>query len=372
MFEEKLTFDDVLLVPGYSDVLPIDVDLKSRFSRNIRLNLPFVSAAMDTVTESDMAIAIALEGGLGVIHKNMTPEKQAEEVAKVKEYIVDLERYPNANIHKQRLIVAAAVGPAKNMEERVERLIESKVDVLVVDTAHGHSKGVIETIKFIKNNYSNIDVVGGNIATAQAARDLIDASVDGLKVGIGPGSICTTRIVAGVGVPQLSAIIEVVNEARRHDVPVIADGGLRYSGDIAKAFAAGASSVMMGSLFAGTEESPGEVFVSEEGVKFKSYRGMGSLGAMNKGGNERYAQANVASEKFVPEGVEARILYKGFVRDELHQLAGGLRSSMGYIGASNLISFRNKARFVRITGASLRESHPHDVEITKQAPNYKF
>ncbi len=369
--EKMLTFDDVLLAPRYSDVLPTEVDLTSKFSKNVSLKLPFVSAAMDTVTEHKMAIAMALSGGIGVIHKNLTPDEQAEEVKKVKEREV-LENEILATKGKDgKLLVAGAVGPAKNMKERVEKLAQAGVDVLVVDTAHGHSKGVIDTIKYIKSKqeYSHIDVIGGNIATAEAAKDLSEIGVDGLKVGIGPGSICTTRIVAGTGVPQLSAIAEVVSEAQKHKIPVIADGGIKFSGDAAKAFAVGASSVMMGSLLAGTKEAPGEVF-EENGKKYKSYRGMGSLGAMNKGGKERYGQSNVAQEKFVPEGIEGRTPYKGEVAAQLHQIAGGVRSAMGYSGAKNLEIFRDRARLVQITQASLKESHPHDVEITKQAPNY--
>ncbi len=370
--EKMLTFDDVLLAPRYSDVLPTEVDLTSKFSKNISLRLPFVSAAMDTVTEHEMAIAMALAGGIGVIHKNLTPDEQADEVKKVKEREILENEILATKGEDGKLLVAAAVGPAKNMQERVEKLAQAGVDVLVVDTAHGHSKGVIDTIRYIKSKqeYSHIDVIGGNIATAEAAKDLSEIGVDGLKVGIGPGSICTTRIVAGTGVPQLSAIAEVVSEAQKYGVPVIADGGIKFSGDAAKAFAVGASSVMMGSLLAGTKEAPGEIF-EENGKKYKSYRGMGSLGAMNKGGKERYGQSNVAQEKFVPEGIEGRTPYKGEVAVQLHQIAGGVRSAMGYSGAKNLEIFKNRARLVQITQASLKESHPHDVEITKQAPNYK-
>ncbi len=370
--EKMLTFDDVLLAPRYSDILPTEVELNSKFSKNISLKLPFVSAAMDTVTEHEMAIAMALNGAIGVIHKNLTPDQQAQEVRKVKEREVLEDEILATKGEDGKLLVAAAVGPAKNMNERVEKLVDAGVNVLVVDTAHGHSKGVIDTIRYIKSKdeYSHIDVIGGNIATAQAAKDLIEAGVDGLKVGIGPGSICTTRIVAGTGVPQLSAISEVVNEAQKYGVPVIADGGIKFSGDAAKAFAVGASSVMMGSLLAGTKEAPGEIFETQDGKKYKSYRGMGSLGAMNKGGKERYGQSNVAQEKFVPEGIEGRTPYKGEVSAQLHQIAGGVRSAMGYSGAKNLEIFKNRARLVQITQASLKESHPHDVEITKQAPNY--
>ncbi len=370
--EEMLTFDDVLLVPRYSEILPTDVDLKSKFTKNISLNLPFVSAAMDTVTEHEMAIAMAYSGGIGVIHKNLSPTKQAKEVEKVKKNIVDNNDNIASKDSNGRLLVAAAVGPAKNMEERVELLMNAGVDVLVVDTAHGHSRGVIDTIKYIKSKekYSFIDVVGGNIATSEAAKDLIEVGVDGLKVGIGPGSICTTRIVAGTGVPQLSAISEVVNEASKYNVPVIADGGVKFSGDAAKAFAVGAGTIMMGSLLAGTTEAPGEIFKGKDGKMYKIYRGMGSLGAMNKGGKERYGQSNVAQEKFVPEGIEGRVVYKGDVSKELHQISGGVRSAMGYSGAKSIEIFKDKARLVKITSASLKESHPHDIKKTKEARNY--
>jgi len=371
--EKMLTFDDVLLAPRYSDVLPTEVELSSRFTKNVVLKMPFVSAAMDTVTEHKMAIGMALEGGIGVIHKNLEPKEQADEVLKVKGFKVPLENKNASKDKNGNLLVAAAVGPAKNMQERVQLLVEAGVDVLVVDTAHGHSKGVMDTVKYIKTNpkYSNIDVVAGNIATAEAAKDLCEIGVDALKVGIGPGSICTTRIVAGTGVPQLSAISEVVEEALKYDVPVIADGGIKFSGDAAKAFAVGADTVMMGSLLAGTTEAPGEVFEGKDGKQYKSYRGMGSLGAMNKGGKERYGQSNVAEDKFVPEGIEGRIAYKGDISKQLHQISGGVRSAMGYSGAKNIKIFKDRARLVQITPASLKESHPHDVEITKEAPNYK-
>jgi len=347
---EGLTFDDVLLVPAWSEVLPREVDIHGRFSRNIALEAPFASAAMDTVTEADMAVAMARAGGIGVIHKNMAPEKQAAEVARVK---------------AEGLRVAAGVGITPDLTERVARLVEAGVDAVVLDSAHGHSKGVLDALRTVKAAFPGLDVVVGNIATAQAARDLVAAGADGLKVGIGPGSICTTRIVAGVGVPQLTAILEVAGAAG--DVPVIADGGLRYSGDIVKALAAGAHCVMCGSLFAGTDETPGQ---KEEidGQCWKSYRGMGSIDAMQAGSADRYFQKG--AKKLVPEGVVARVPSKGPVADVLFQLIGGLRSGMGYCGARDLEAL-HRARFLRITAASVRENHPHDVVIAKKSPNYQ-
>ena len=483
------TFDDVLLIPQYSEILPRDTDVATKITRNIQLNIPLVSAAMDTVTEHELAIQMALYGGIGIIHKNMNPDEQAEEIRKVKRFengfvkdplcakpdntietiynirkkyghkavpitadgkshgklvglvtandyfihkhsknkakdrmtkadklliayegitlseandileeskhskllIVDNKKdfnlralvtrrdieknklYPNSCKNpEKRLRVGAAVGPANNMEERVEKLIKAETDILVVDTAHGHSKGVIDTIKYIKKNYPKIDVIGGNIATKEAVQALSKAGADAVKVGIGPGSICTTRIITGIGVPQLSAIMECAKEAKKHDLPIIADGGAKFSGDVAKAIAAGAQSVMIGSLFAGTKESPGEL-IYHEGKTFKSYRGMGSMGAMKEGGKERYGQADITEgRKYVPEGIEGQIVYKGEVANEIFQLVGGLRSSMGYVGSKNIPTFQKKAKFIRITSASLRESHPHDVHITKDAPNYKF
>ena len=347
---EGLTFDDVLLVPAWSEVLPREVDIRGRFSRNIPLEVPFASAAMDTVTEADMAVAMARAGGIGVIHKNMAPEKQAAEVARVK---------------AEGLRAAAGVGITPDLTERVARLAEAGVDAVVLDSAHGHSKGVADALRTVKAAFPGLDVVVGNIATAQAARDLVAAGADGLKVGIGPGSICTTRIVAGVGVPQLTAILEVAGAAG--DVPVIADGGLRYSGDIVKALAAGAHCVMCGSLFAGTDETPGR---QEEidGQCWKSYRGMGSIDAMQAGSADRYFQKG--AKKLVPEGVVARVPAKGPVADVLFQLIGGLRSGMGYCGAPDLEAL-HRARFLRITAASVRENHPHDVVIAKKSPNYQ-
>lgn len=345
ILKEGITFDDVLLVPSYSEVLPKDVSLKTRFSKHIALELPFASAAMDTVTEADMAIAMAKTGGIGVIHKNMPADRQADEVRKVK-----------AAGYK----VAAASGITKDALERVKILVDAGADAIVLDSAHGHSKGVIDALKAVKASFPGVDVVVGNIATAQAARDLIAAGADALKVGIGPGSICTTRIVAGVGMPQLSAIADVAEVAG--DVPVIADGGLRYSGDIVKALAAGASCVMCGSMFAGTEEAPGEVV---DGMK--CYRGMGSIDAMQQGSADRYFQNG--GGKLVPEGVVAKVPFKGSVADVLFQLAGGLRSGMGYTGSADIPTLWN-AKFVKISPATVRENHPHDVTIAKKAPNY--
>ena len=346
-----ITFDDVLLVPSYSEVLPKDVSLKARFSRHIELDIPFASAAMDTVTETEMAVAMAREGGIGVIHKNMGIEAQAAMVRLVK---------------LDGLRVAAGAGITTDVLERVSKLVESGVDAIVLDSAHGHSKGVIDALKRVKAAFPNLDVVVGNIATAAAARDLIAAGADGLKVGIGPGSICTTRIVAGVGVPQLTAIMDVVESAEGSGVPVIADGGIRYSGDVVKALAAGADCVMCGSMFAGTDETPGAVELVN-GVKMKGYRGMGSLDAMQAGSADRYFQKG--GGKLVPEGVVARVPCKGPVADVLFQLKGGLRSGMGYVGAADLTALK-KAEFIQITPATVAENHPHDVTIAKTSPNY--
>ncbi len=482
--EEALTFDDVLLVPGYSEVLPKDVSLKTRLTKGIELNIPLVSAAMDTVTESRLAIAMAQEGGMGIIHKNLTIEQQAEEVRRVKKFesgvvtdpvtcssdttvreIIELshklsfsgfpvvdngelvgivtsrdirfennldatastimtpksklvtakegedpevirdllrkhriekillvddafslrgmmtvkdmskaQAFPNAAKDSQgRLIVGAAVGTGPETPDRVAALAAAGVDLIVVDTAHGHSKGVIDRVRWVKENFPQVQVVGGNIATAEAAVALAEAGADGVKVGIGPGSICTTRIVAGVGVPQVSAVANVAAALREHGVPLIADGGIRFSGDLAKAIAAGASAVMVGSMLAGTDEAPGEVELFQ-GRAFKSYRGMGSLGAMSgtTGSSDRYFQdAKDGAEKLVPEGIEGRVPCKGPMGGVVHQLMGGLRASMGYTGCSTTEEMRNKPKFVRITNAGMNESHVHDVSITKEAPNYR-
>lgn len=480
--EEALTFDDVLLVPGFAEVLPKHVDLKTKLTRDIPLNIPLLSAAMDTVTEARLAVAMAEEGGIGVLHKNMSIEAQAREVRKVKKFESGVVSdpiiiHPNATVAeyiklretyhisgmpvvadkkvvgiitsrdtrfetdfnqpvskvmtpKERLItvqegvsqdevrevfrqhrvekliivnadfelrgmytvrdilksqvnplacktekdqlrVAAAVGTAIDTHDRVAALVEAQVDLLVVDTAHGHSKGVIEMVKWIKNHYPHLPVMAGNIATAEAALALAEAGVDAVKVGMGPGSICTTRIVAGVGIPQITAISNVAHVLKGRDIPVIADGGIRFSGDLCKALAAGASAVMIGGLFAGTEEAPGEV-VLYQGRSYKSYRGMGSVGAMSgqHGSSDRYFQDNKSEMKLVPEGIEGRVPFKGAVKAVVHQLMGGLRSSMGYTGTKTIHEMHESAKFVRVTSAGMRESHVHDVIITKEAPNY--
>ncbi len=478
--QTALTFDDVLLVPARSDVLPRDADLSTRFSRNLTINIPLLSAAMDTVTGARAAICLAQAGGVGVIHRNFTPELQAREVTQVKKFesgvitdpvtvdntarvsdVLELMRLHDisgvpvvegrrpigivtsrdlrferkmstpvasvmtpesrlvtvregaspeeieALLHKHRiekvlvvdargelaglvtvkdiqkstdhpyacrdsrgrLLVAAAVGVGEDADERVENLVKAGVDAIVVDTAHGHSRGVLERVAMIKKAY-DVDVIGGNIATAEAAKDLLDAGADGVKVGIGPGSICTTRMVAGVGVPQVHAVLEVAGALKGTDVPLIADGGIRYSGDIAKAIAAGAWAVMIGSMLAGTDESPGEIEMYQ-GRSYKSYRGMGSLGAMQKGSKDRYFQDDVEShDKLVPEGIEGRVPYKGPMIHIVHQLMGGLRASMGYTGNASIEQMRGNTRFVRITNAGVTESHVHDVSIVKEAPNY--
>lgn len=479
---EALTYDDVYLVPGHSVMLPRDVDTTARLTRNLRLNIPIVSAAMDTVTEARLAITMAQCGGIGIIHKNLSLQEQAAEVRMVKKFeagvirnpitvspdtsihevmqltraenisgvpVVDgkklvgivtsrdlrFERNPNdpvrnimtredklvtvregasqdevlqllhqhriekilvvndafqlrglitvKDIQKARdnpwsakdsneaLLVGAAVGVGGDTEQRIEALVEAGVDVLVVDTAHGHSQGVIDRARWVKRTYPQMQLIAGNIVTADAARALRDAGVDAVKVGVGPGSICTTRVVAGVGVPQITAIDMVAN-ALQDEIPLIADGGIRYSGDIPKALAAGASTVMLGSMFAGTEESPGEVELYQ-GRSYKNYRGMGSLGAMALGSKDRYFQDNEAdADKLVPEGIEGRVPYRGQLRSIIHQLMGGLRASMGYLGATNIEDVRTKAEFVRVTGAGVIEAHPHDIQIIKEAPNYRL
>ena len=481
LIQRALTFDDVLLVPAHSAVLPRDVSLRTQLTRNITLNIPLVSAAMDTVTESRLAIALAQEGGIGIVHKNLSPKAQAAEVAKVKRFeagilkdpitvspqmsagdVLDMSRqlkvsgFPvvengvvvgivtnrdlrfetnldqpvrnimtprerlvtvkegatieegKALIHKHRLErvlvvndafelrglitvkdiikttehplaskdatgrlrVGAAIGVGAGTEERAELLAEAGVDVIVVDTAHGHSQGVLERVRWVKNTFPHVEVIGGNIATAAAAKALLDHGADAVKVGIGPGSICTTRIVAGVGVPQISAIQNVADALRGTGVPMVADGGVRYSGDICKAIAAGGNAVMLGGLFAGTEEAPGEVELYQ-GRSYKSYRGMGSIGAMSAGAADRYFQDGSSNvEKLVPEGIEGRVPYKGSVLAVIHQLMGGLRSSMGYLGCPTIAAMHERAEFVEITSAGVRESHVHDVQITKEAPNY--
>ena len=478
--KEALTFDDVLLLPNYSEVLPTQVDVRTKLTKKITLNIPIMSAAMDTVTESELAIAIAREGGIGIIHKNLSIEEQAEEVDRVKRsesgmivkpvtvspdqtiaeaealmrkykisglpvtdengkllgiitnrdirfvkdyskkikevmtkenlktvpvgttleeakeilhkykieklpvvdengYLKGLitikdiekkEKYPNAcKDELGRLMVGAAIGVGPEGFRRAEALIEAGVDIIVIDTAHGHSKGVIEMVEKIKGLYPDVEVIAGNVATPEGTEALIKAGADAVKVGIGPGSICTTRIVAGVGVPQLTAIAQCAEVADKYDISIIADGGIKFSGDIAKAIGAGARVVMIGSLFAGTKESPGEL-VLYQGRSYKAYRGMGSLGAMRRGSKDRYFQAEVEEKKLVPEGIEGMVPYRGPLADTIHQLVGGLRSGMGYCGAANIEEMRKKARFVKITSAGLKESHVHDVIITKEAPNY--
>ena len=363
-----LTFDDVLLVPAYSEVLPREVSTKARFTRNISLNIPIVSAAMDTVSEEAMAIMLARKGGISVIHKNMSIEAQARQIREVKEYPAEGDKIPCLDA-EGRLRVAAGVGITADVLDRVTALVEAGVDAIVLDSAHGDSHGVVEALRKIKAVYPELDTVVGNIATAEAAARLIEAGADSLKVGIGPGSICTTRIIAGVGVPQISAIYDVAKAAEGSGVPVIADGGLRYSGDIVKALAAGGDCVMIGSMFAGTDEAPGEVF-EEGGRKFKSYRGMGSVDAMKAGSRDRYFQdGEDSTKKLVPEGVVARVPYKGSVGDIIYQLVGGIRSGMGYCGAADIDALHS-ARFVRITANGLVENHPHDITITGNTPNY--
>jgi IMP dehydrogenase len=479
--EEGLTFDDVLLVPAESDVLPAETDVRTLFSRNIQLNVPIISAAMDTVTESGMAIALAQQGGIGIIHKNMSITEQADEADKVKrsesgmivnpitmspdqlisdalavmqKYKIsgvpitqnsklvgiltnrDLRFETNFNqkisqvmtredlitvpvginleeakkiLHKHkiekllvvdddyrlkglitvkdikktiefpnackddmgRLRVGAAIGPAPDMEERAQALVNAQVDVLVIDTAHGHSKKVLEAISIIKKKFPQVDLVAGNIATEQGAKELISQGVDGIKVGMGPGSICTTRVVSGAGVPQITAIDSCYRISREYNIPLIADGGIKYSGDVAKAIAAGASSVMIGSLFAGTDEAPGEQILYQ-GRSYKMYRGMGSIEAMKRGSKERYGQTTDDAMKMVPEGIEGRVPYRGSISNIVYQLIGGLRAGMGYCGCKNLEEMRKKAKFIRISSASLKESHVHDVIITKESPNYQM
>jgi IMP dehydrogenase len=478
---EALTFDDVSLVPAYSNVLPRDVSLKTRLTRDIIVNIPLVSAAMDSVTEGRMAIAMAQLGGVGIVHKNMSSERQAAEVRAAKKFeagvirdpvtvgphasirdvlaitrahnisgvpVVEngqlvgivtsrdlrFERKPDdpvrnimtrkerlvtvgegasddevlALMHKhriekvlvvndsfelrglitvkdvqkardnpnaakdrhERLCVGAAVGVGGDTEERVAALVDAGVDVIIVDTAHGHSQGVLDRVAWVKKTFPAVQVIGGNIVTGEAAKALLDAGADGVKVGIGPGSICTTRMVAGVGVPQISAV-SMVRDAIGDEVPIIADGGIRYSGDVAKAIVAGASTIMIGGLFAGTDESPGEMELFQ-GRSYKTYRGMGSLGAMQQGSKDRYFQDATDADKLVPEGIEGRVPYRGPIRHIVHQLAGGLRAAMGYVGCASIEEMRNKPQFVRVTSAGVRESHVHDVQITKEAPNYRL
>lgn len=371
--KKGLTFDDVLLIPAESHVLPNEVDLSVKLADNIKLNLPFISAGMDTVTESSMAIAMALQGGMGVIHKNMSIVAQAGEVATVKGVMLSGNFTRAAVDEENKLLVAAAVGVTSDTFQIAQALLEAGANAIVIDTAHGHSAGVLRKIKEIREHFPKATLIAGNVATAEGTKALFDSGVDIVKVGIGPGSICTTRIIAGVGVPQITAIYDAASVAREYGKTIIADGGIKYSGDIVKAIAAGGNAVMLGSMFAGTTETPGQI-ITDGDKKYKVYRGMGSIGAMaqSHGSSDRYFQGGVnEANKLVPEGIEARVEYKGDVSDTIFQLIGGLRSGMGYVGARNIDELINKAQFVQMTNSGLRESHPHDVQITKAAPNYK-
>ncbi len=370
ILDEALTFDDVLLVPAYSEVLPNEVSLKTKLTKNISLNIPVLSAAMDTVTGEKMGIAIALEGGIGFIHKNMTIEEQANTVKSVKAYKFDKKEFINACVdNSNNLRSGAAVGVSADLHDRVNALASAGVDIITLDSAHGHSIRIIEALKEIKAKYPNLDVIAGNIVTAKAAQDLADAGADAVKIGVGPGSICTTRIVAGVGVPQLTAIMEIFEQLKGKDIGIIADGGIKYSGDLAKALAAGAHTAMLGSMLAGTDESLGKL-IERDGKKYKIYEGMGSMSAMERGSKDRYFQQNKSTKKLVPEGIEAVTAYKGFVSEVILQLSGGLRAGMGYCGTKDIKALRYDSQFVKISKAGLVESHPHDVSIIKNSPNY--
>lgn len=370
--KKGLTFDDVLLIPAESHVLPNEVKLDTKLASNLQLHIPLISAGMDTVTEGNMAIAMAENGGLGVIHKNLSIEAQVEEVKKAKGKTVD-PNLPHPAVDNQgRLLAAAAVGVTSDTFERAESLLEAGADAIVIDTAHGHSAGVLRKIKEIREHFPNATLIAGNVATGEGTAALFDAGADVVKVGIGPGSICTTRIVAGVGVPQITAIYDAASVAQKYGKKIIADGGIKYSGDVVKALAAGGNAVMLGSMFSGTTEAPGTIFTNE-GKQFKSYRGMGSVGAMSQqhGSSDRYFQGGVnEANKLVPEGVEALVPYKGDVSNIIYQIDGGLRAGMGYVGAGTIEELIENSQFVQITNAGLRESHPHDVQMAKEAPNY--
>ena len=370
--KKGLTFDDVLLIPAESHVLPNEVKLDSKLAPNLQLHIPLISAGMDTVTEGNMAIAMAENGGLGVIHKNLSIEVQVEEVKKAKGKTVD-PNLPHPAVDDQgRLLAAAAVGVTSDTFERAESLLEAGADAIVIDTAHGHSAGVLRKIKEIREHFPNATLIAGNVATGEGTAALFDAGVDVVKVGIGPGSICTTRIVAGVGVPQITAIYDAASVAQKYGKKIIADGSIKYSGDVVKALAAGGNAVMLGSMFSGTTEAPGTIFTNE-GKQFKSYRGMGSVGAMSQqhGSSDRYFQGGVnEANKLVPEGVEALVPYKDDVSNIIYQIDGGLRAGMGYVGAGTIKELIENSQFVQITNAGLRESHPHDVQMAKEAPNY--
>ena len=371
--KEGITFDDVLLIPAESHVLPNEVDLSTQLAPNLKLNIPLISAGMDTVTEGRMAAAMAKMGGLGVVHKNLSIQAQADEVRLAKNTPVTAEDTHAAVDKDGKLLVAAAVGVTSDAFERAEALFEAGADAIVIDTAHGHSAGVLRKIKEIRDHFPHNTLIAGNVATGEGTRALFEAGVDVVKVGIGPGSICTTRVVAGVGVPQLTAIYDAADVAREFGKPIIADGGIKYSGDVVKALAAGGNAVMLGSMLSGTEEAPGDVQQGADGRLVKSYRGMGSVGAMSQqhGSSDRYFQGGVnEANKLVPEGIEAVVSYKGTVSNVVYQILGGLRSGMGYCGAENIDKLIETAQFVRISNAGLRESHPHDVMMSKAAPNY--
>lgn len=369
IIKQGLTFDDVLLIPQASEVLPKQVKTNTILGKNLHLNIPILSAGMDTVTEAEMSIALAQLGGLGVIHKNMSISDQIEQIKKVKS--IDGDTNEAAVDNNGKLLVAAAVGITDEAVDRAEQLFSAGADAIVLDSAHGHSKGVIEKVKEIKDKFSNKTIIAGNVATAEGARALFDVGVDVVKVGIGPGSICATRVVAGVGIPQITAILDCAKVAQEYGRQIIADGGIKYSGDIVKAIAAGGNAVMLGNMLAGTDEAPGELF-EVDGVQYKQYRGMGSLGAMQCGSSDRYFQKDVTNvKKLVPEGIEGRIKAKGPLNAVIYQLIGGLRSGMGYVGADTISSLIERGKFVQITNAGLIESHPHDVQLIKQAPNYK-
>lgn len=370
--KEGFTFDDVLLIPAESHVLPNEVDLSTQLAPNLKLNVPFLSASMDTVTETKMATTMARNGGLGVIHKNMSADDQAKMVAAVKAIENDASQYPNAAVDaNNHLLVAAAVGVTSDTFDRASALLNAGADAIIIDTAHGHSAGVLRKVAEIRHQLPDATLIAGNVATGEGTRALFEAGVEVVKVGIGPGSICTTRVVAGVGVPQLTAIYDAAQVAREFGKPIIADGGMKYSGDIVKALAAGGNAVMFGSMFSGTDEAPGDI-IEDGGKKYKTYRGMGSLASMSHGSADRYFQGGVnEANKLVPEGIEARVEYKGSVNDIIFQMVGGLRSGMGYTGSATIQDLIDNAQFVRISNAGLIESHPHDVQITKAAPNYK-